>query len=374
MAVASTSTLNNTSTSNSNNDELETLTKLILAQAVAQVGSTNWNHVHNLINQNTSIDAHRAYTPEDWAKTYQHLLNIEGWSLAKTALPKARTSRKLAHKYYKLHLEELVKKIAKSWAEEDSLRLSITSILSGSHDSQILASVPAELRHEVVLHPPPSPPPADNGDDEDDDGEGEEIKPLLMRDRDRERDRESTAGESEMGGDEEEGGRKRKGKSAASSSKTRKSKRKSPEAAESPPASRKRIKTEDLTEEEAAKLEKAEKDEKATALRFKRAILQLLDTLQQEKHAHQFNNPVSKKDAASYYDAVKRPMCITDVIRRVKNGATVTSQEVMRDAAVIFANAVQFNGVNEEVGVNAREIWGKFEELMTLHMSTEFMQ
>lgn len=60
-------------------------------------------------------------------------------------------------------------------------------------------------------------------------------------------------------------------------------------------------------------------------------------------------------------------MCIKDVVRRVKEGILTTSEEVIRDVALIFANAVQYNGLNVKegevaMGIQAQAVWQAFEQ------------
>lgn len=59
-------------------------------------------------------------------------------------------------------------------------------------------------------------------------------------------------------------------------------------------------------------------------------------------------------------------MNITEVARRVRSGVITDSKEVMRDVALIFANAVQYNGVKTEIGQQAQALWLRFEELVPI--------
>lgn len=87
-----------------------------------------------------------------------------------------------------------------------------------------------------------------------------------------------------------------------------------------------------------------------------------------------FINPVARKDAEGYGDVVHRPMCITDLKRRVRENTVTTSSEVMRDAALIFSNAVQFNGRHDHpVGIQAVALWAMFEEYVPWVSSRYFL-
>lgn len=74
-----------------------------------------------------------------------------------------------------------------------------------------------------------------------------------------------------------------------------------------------------------------------------------------------FKQAVKKSDAPAYPDAVKRPMWLAQVTSRVKKGITTNEVELMRDMALLCANAIQFNGKDDTVGKEAAELWTKFE-------------
>jgi hypothetical protein len=71
---------------------------------------------------------------------------------------------------------------------------------------------------------------------------------------------------------------------------------------------------------------------------------------------------VLKSQASNYDEIVKRPMHILEITRRLKSGLITNSKEMMRDVALIFANAVQYNGVETQVGMDAQTVWSKFEQ------------
>lgn len=74
-----------------------------------------------------------------------------------------------------------------------------------------------------------------------------------------------------------------------------------------------------------------------------------------------FKTAVKRSDAPAYQDAVKRPMWLAQVTSRVRKGVTRDATELMRDVALVCANAVQFNGREDNVGQEAAELWSKFE-------------
>lgn len=108
-----------------------------------------------------------------------------------------------------------------------------------------------------------------------------------------------------------------------------------------------------------------DKESKAAATRFKRTSTALLERLCDLPDAHHFKSPVPKSIAPDYALSIKQPICIRDVTRRVKEGLTRDRDELRRDVARIFGNAVQYNGLREQGGLNmgeqAQNVWKEFE-------------
>lgn len=108
---------------------------------------------------------------------------------------------------------------------------------------------------------------------------------------------------------------------------------------------------------------RTEKDVKAATQRRKVAFTRLIEQLQEEKYSHYFESRVTKSIAPMYNVAVRRPTCLKDVLKAIKSGAISNSTELMRDVALLCANAIQFNGDegDESVGHYARLLWERFE-------------
>lgn len=102
-------------------------------------------------------------------------------------------------------------------------------------------------------------------------------------------------------------------------------------------------------------------DDKAASTRFKKGMTGVMKTITDSPHAGPFMGPVRKSEAPGYAIAVKRPMCVRDAVRRIKEGQVTTPDEVLRDVYLIFANAVQFNAVDSDVVKHARELSAAFE-------------
>ncbi|MBZ6370653.1 MAG: bromodomain-containing protein [Microbacterium hominis] len=107
----------------------------------------------------------------------------------------------------------------------------------------------------------------------------------------------------------------------------------------------------------------AEKDTKAAVQRRKVAYTRIIEQLQAEKYSHYFESRVTRSIAPMYNTAVRRPTCLKDVLKAIKSGAISNSTELMRDVALLCANAIQFNGDEgeESVGHCAKLLWDRFE-------------
>ncbi|GAA6030202.1 hypothetical protein JCM8097_008985 [Rhodosporidiobolus ruineniae] len=130
---------------------------------------------------------------------------------------------------------------------------------------------------------------------------------------------------------------------------------------------RKRVKTEEPIGEE-------DKDSKAALQRRKAAFTRLITSLQSERYSHFFETRVTRSIAPLYNVAVYRPTCLKDILKKIKAGDVRDETELMREVALLCANAMQFNGDEgeESVGHCARLMWERFERLMDETLSTEF--
>ncbi|GAA5825317.1 hypothetical protein JCM11251_006934 [Rhodosporidiobolus azoricus] len=128
---------------------------------------------------------------------------------------------------------------------------------------------------------------------------------------------------------------------------------------------RKRVKTEELGEED--------KDAKLALQRRKSAYTRLITQLQSERYSHFFETRVTRSIAPKYNIAVLRPTCLKDILKKIKAGDVRDETELMREVGLLCANAMQFNGDEgeESVGHCARLMWERFERLVEEYMSTE---
>jgi hypothetical protein len=91
----------------------------------------------------------------------------------------------------------------------------------------------------------------------------------------------------------------------------------------------------------------------------------LLSTLDNEAVAGDFKDKVKKSEAPAYPKAILHPTCLREIGTRVKK--TIKNPvEIMREVALLCANAVQFNGEESDVGQDAIALWAKFDECASL--------
>ncbi|GAA5881034.1 hypothetical protein JCM16303_004644 [Sporobolomyces ruberrimus] len=146
-------------------------------------------------------------------------------------------------------------------------------------------------------------------------------------------------------------------------------------AAEGPASKRKRGGRKSRAELDAEQEASPEtKESKQLATRRKASHNRILETIRSLPFSSSFESKVTKKVAPNYIDSILRPICLKDISKRIKNGEVSTNTELMRDFALLCANAVQFNGDEGEnsVGRQAKEIWEAFEREMNEILSTEF--
>ena len=105
-----------------------------------------------------------------------------------------------------------------------------------------------------------------------------------------------------------------------------------------------------------------DKDAKTRLARFKSTARNLISTLLTNANAHNFVNPVTDRQAKGYKTAVLRPMSLSEVTKNVRNGNVASFPELQRDVTLVFANAIQFNGPESELGKQARTLVDEFEQ------------
>ncbi|GAA5977578.1 hypothetical protein JCM10908_005027 [Rhodotorula pacifica] len=443
---------------------------LLLAQAVTQHGTKDWDQIAKLLDGSEYWPAEAGkMTSQGYEGAFDEIMRERGLDPKQCTEPLARPSRQLVHMLYSNLLSSLRQSILTSFEEEARLKDEIEAIRAGKMDDALqateaeadaaVATVPSgsgatakEVEADSGTETTPKKgnrksaggrgrnaagrsrrtPAAASASAEDamvidesvepdtpaataTEGDGEEVKTeeeersnaALINQGDGkaqgaddaattvdgEGDGDTVEGEGEVDGEEQteaeaeeeeaetkpKRGRGRRGTkaTAAAAQKSKKRKQSEPPAASSPtrgttPAAddgnrrRKRVKT----TEEPADLD--EKDTKAAVQRRKVAFTRIVEQLQAEKYSHYFESRVTRSIAPMYNTAVRRPTCLKDVLKAIKSGAISNSTELMRDVALLCANAIQFNGDEgeESVGHCAKLLWERFERLVDETLST----
>ena len=71
--------------------------------------------------------------------------------------------------------------------------------------------------------------------------------------------------------------------------------------------------------------------------------------ISEHRHANLFAQPVSTSLAPNYPEAVRRPMDLASIKKRLESGAIRTTVDFERDILLMFANACMYNAVDDEV-------------------------
>lgn len=79
-------------------------------------------------------------------------------------------------------------------------------------------------------------------------------------------------------------------------------------------------------------------------------------------HSTYFKDPVKRGEAANYFGVVRCPMDLRTLGQQVKAGKVTSSPEFTRDLALIFANAVMYNGDDNPVSQDAIAMWQEAQE------------
>ncbi|GAA5853922.1 hypothetical protein JCM9279_007603 [Rhodotorula babjevae] len=459
---------------------------LLLAQAVAQLGTQSWDAVTTLLEHSKEWPEEAGkMTSQGYETTFENMMRRRGLDASSCSQPLARPARKLVHALYGHLLHNLRSSILKSFDDEADAKQQIAALTpahpspspppslalkddkrpqtpttrksarkaalpdveedAGAEQAAAAQADPA-AGPEVEMAAPLGEGPADpaesstaavvdevNEPDEDgqsstpsrrggrrkaggrgtgrrkgrggraatvegtetpaseQDGGEDTDAGAVKEEEDEDEAAQGAADEGDDGaageggeGDEEEmedaqrprrGGRKARAPVLVAGPKKGGRKRKPSEAPGTSPApsetadgrKRKRVKT---TEEP---FEESEKDSKLAIQRRKAGFSRIIEQLQAEKYSHYFESRVTKSIAPLYNVAVRRPTCLRDVTKAIKSGAISTSTELMRDVALLCANATQFNGDEGEdsVGHCAKLMWDRFERLMDESLSAE---
>ncbi len=98
-------------------------------------------------------------------------------------------------------------------------------------------------------------------------------------------------------------------------------------------------------------------------------LLQITNNLMKTRVSRHFQEPV--KDNPVSFMAIKEPMDLRTLKRKLIDGGYASLQEYNRDFHLIVDNALQFHGPDSEIAKDARSLSAKFEEKMTALSPTD---
>lgn len=76
---------------------------------------------------------------------------------------------------------------------------------------------------------------------------------------------------------------------------------------------------------------------------FRIFLRDMLARLIRDRRFHIFHLPVSEEDAADYYDIIKNPMCLSQMMCKIDKQEYKTKQDFLDDVKLIMNNALEYN-------------------------------
>jgi histone acetyltransferase len=89
----------------------------------------------------------------------------------------------------------------------------------------------------------------------------------------------------------------------------------------------------------------------------------ILGKIQRHSKAWPFAQPVSKNDAAGYYDMIKNPMDLHTMEKKLRNGKYATMDMFVEDMLLIFDNCREYNSKDSVYWRSAKELEDYFNEI-----------
>lgn len=105
--------------------------------------------------------------------------------------------------------------------------------------------------------------------------------------------------------------------------------------------------------------------------RFRNSAPHLISQMISSVNSTYFKEPVRPGEAKNYFEIIKKPMDLKTLLQNVKNGKITNSAEFTRDLALIFANAIMYNGQDHHVGQDAVNMWKEAQGLLRVLEAAE---
>ncbi|XP_026325536.1 uncharacterized protein LOC113234442 [Hyposmocoma kahamanoa] len=101
--------------------------------------------------------------------------------------------------------------------------------------------------------------------------------------------------------------------------------------------------------------ESSDEDEERRCRAWRNSILLVCDRLRAHQYAADFLYPVKESNAPFYYSVVKRPMDLSTIRKRIKDGLIRTTADFERDLLLMISNAIMYNDRDYLVHFIAKE-------------------
>ncbi|GMR48802.1 hypothetical protein PMAYCL1PPCAC_18997, partial [Pristionchus mayeri] len=110
---------------------------------------------------------------------------------------------------------------------------------------------------------------------------------------------------------------------------------------------------------------------------FRIFLRDILARLMRDRRFHIFNNPVDIEDAQDYYEIIRRPMCMSDMMAKIDRRDYVDPQQFVDDINLIMSNALEYNPPDTEGRVirhNAVALRDMCDALLDMELDEKFVE
>ncbi|KAJ7368344.1 hypothetical protein DFH08DRAFT_676568 [Mycena albidolilacea] len=403
------------------------LDKLVLAQAVWEVGTSSWLKISRILGKHPLLTHPKTFfTAQSCHAMYNFMMKESGFDLLFPNVTTAPTHFKLAEKYYAERVEELRTLISVEEQQFKAIVAEIDQIRAGQKDEEIKAKitgVPAPEQEEDTLdvevpEPVPEEPAVDIPSEqaaveepvaedavveeavveeavveevvvppEDTGPVAEDIKaePMDMPNDGEDVDQSqskpvSQASESSPAAEESISTRRTSSpvevEAEQESTPAAAGKEATPAMEEAQPDEEMplsaAVRRRDGSSSTALRRRPTGRTEEQVALkRFQTVITMVHSQISQHRNGNIFHNPIKVSEAPDYHDIVKRPIDLKTIKAKIKDGVIGNSLEYQRDIYLMFANAMMYNRPGSDVHVMAEDMMVESDSHINTFRQTE---
>ncbi|KAF8374776.1 lex-1 [Pristionchus pacificus] len=110
---------------------------------------------------------------------------------------------------------------------------------------------------------------------------------------------------------------------------------------------------------------------------FRIFLRDILARLMRDRRFHIFNNPVEEDDAPDYYEHIKQPMCMSDMMGKIDSRVYRGPEQFVEDINLIMRNALEYNPPSSEGRVirhNAVALRDMCDALLDMELDEKFVE